>query len=65
MMMQVCDTSDEEDPERSSQRNLHQTAGGGEREEGQLRARGQWRNNTRQHTATQQQTQHNCSNTQV
>ena len=41
-VLQVCDTSDEEDPERSRQRNLHQTAGGGEREERQLRPRGQW-----------------------
>lgn len=37
---QVCDTPDEAYPARSSQRNLHQAAGGGEREEGQLRARG-------------------------
>lgn len=39
--LQVCDTFDEENPERSSQRNLHQAAGGGEGEEGQLRPRGQ------------------------
>lgn len=43
LSLQVCDPFDEADPERSSQRNLHQTAGGGEREERQLRARGQWR----------------------
>lgn len=36
---QVCDTPDETYPARSSQRNLHQAAGGGEREEGQLRPR--------------------------
>lgn len=37
---QVRDTPDEAYPARSSQRNLHQAAGGGEREEGQLRPRG-------------------------
>lgn len=37
---QLCDSPDEADPAWSSQRNLHQAAGGGEGEEGQLRPRG-------------------------
>lgn len=39
-LSQLCDPPDEADPARSSQRNLHQAAGGGEGEEGQLRPRG-------------------------
>ena len=39
-VLQVCDSPDEADRARSNQRNLHQAAGGGEREEGQLRPRG-------------------------
>lgn len=42
LVSQVCDTPDEAYPARSSQRNLNQAAGGGEREEGQLRPRGQF-----------------------
>ncbi len=38
--LQVRHTPDEAHPERSSQRNLHQAAGGGARAQRQLRARG-------------------------
>lgn len=41
MSPQVCHTPDEANPEGPCPRHLHQTAGGGEGEEGQLRPRGE------------------------